>query len=169
MSLHAPHTRSDQTWRHGGRPYRFQSTPLIRGATNSTKHNITPYSDFNPRPSYEERHDFFIAISAPAISIHAPHTRSDFYPDGTAHRFINFNPRPSYEERLPSGFFIIRLCSFQSTPLIRGATRQADFAGCTDAFQSTPLIRGATIQEDLKWQTSRFQSTPLIRGATPSW
>ena len=57
--------------------------------------------DFNPRPSYEGRHQVPAPVRpACPISIHAPHTRGDV-----------------------SGFFIIlRILTFQSTPLIRGAT-----------------------------------------------
>ncbi len=59
------------------REIKFQSTPLIRGATTSTMTHSSTRSDFNPRPSYEER---------PRRALHAG-------------RVTHFNPRPSYEER----------------------------------------------------------------------
>ena len=107
----------------------FQSTPLIRGATFRTMYRAGGISDFNPRPSYEERLQKAInSVNRLNISIHAPHTRSDAssYPksDGfwifqstplirgatvgiskVAFSDLYFNPRPSYEERL----FLARL------------------------------------------------------------
>ena len=56
ISIHAPHTRSD--FPHDvpcGRYQRFQSTPLIRGATAKSDKFCESLEYFNPRPSYEER------------------------------------------------------------------------------------------------------------------
>ena len=39
------------------------------------------------------------------------------------HPIANFNPRPSYEGRLNSSNGVYYRVKFQSTPLIRGATR----------------------------------------------
>ena len=56
ISIHAPHTRSDNT-----------NLSFTIGSR-----------DFNPRPSYEERPDNIKRnFSNNKISIHAPHTRSD--------------------------------------------------------------------------------------------
>ena len=102
ISIHAPHTRSAVV---GGvdvfAPSAFQSTPLIRGATPRAAPDEAPArisihaphtrsdccalpahvisSDFNPRPSYEERRKL----------MHDHHSGK-----------VYFNPRPSYEERL---------------------------------------------------------------------
>ena len=79
----------------------FQSTPLIRGATRFGACRPTPQSHFNPRPSYEGR----------------PHSMT------RARGKQYFNPRPSYEGRLSMLAAYLPVPLFQSTPLIRGATR----------------------------------------------
>ncbi len=101
---------------------------------------------FNPRPSYEER--------LPR-SIHLLFIREDF------------NPRPSYEER-PGGITHVAPSSKIS---IHAPHTRSDFGDLADAasalsFQSTPLIRGATSTGSCRVTCGRFQSTPLIRGAT---
>ena len=79
----------------------FQSTLLIRGATNRYANNRLSSYHFNPRSSYEERpEDFKGKKLCKLISIHAPHTRSDVR---------RVNPR-------------LHKLLFQSTLLIRGAT-----------------------------------------------
>ena len=61
----------------------------------------------------------------------------------------NFNPRPSYEERRTNGSLCFGYKTFQSTPLIRGATTVVFLPlVATSQFQSTPLIRGATSSKD---------------------
>ena len=102
ISIHAPHTRSDCKQKATSRQVQvFQSTLLIRGATR-TGRSVPP----NGR-----------------ISIHAPHTRSDKVSNGNGYTGKDFNPRSSYEERL--WCFVVRRepRTFQSTLLIRGATR----------------------------------------------
>ena len=97
---------------------RFQSTPLIRGATCALpwRPRCSQYY-FNPRPSYEERHGWFERCEGRnLISIHAPHTRSDVQftePDETSK-------------------------TFQSTPLIRGATTSSDGYLTTHDFNPRP-------------------------------
>ena len=110
---------------HGtSRGLAFQSTPLIRGATVNESHCRPPVDYFNPRPSYEGRRFFW-------------HTRDL--------KRADFNPRPSYEGRPHQTTVLVPTAlTFQSTPLIRGATRIGLKHGKHLAFQSTPLIRGAT-------------------------
>ena len=79
----------------------FQSTLLMRGATSHTL------------PSSSESH----------ISIHAPHERSDSRSCRGPARCHDFNPRSSCEERLDVSTCSIRHKKFQSTLLMRGATR----------------------------------------------
>ncbi len=56
ISIHAPHTRSDVRLKSPRSKSRFQSTPLIRGATCHQQISLyIAMSYFNPRPSYEER------------------------------------------------------------------------------------------------------------------
>ena len=128
ISIHAPHTRSDQNKRLIHRIIcEFQSTLLIRGATL----NCSPCE------------------SCFLISIHAPHTRSDLADLKHIVKHVDFNPRSSYEERPAWHRHSAGPCRFQSTLLIRGATggfvRQDSIF---DTFQSTLLIRGAT-----RWHT----------------
>ena len=146
ISIHAPHTRGDPiTLSRARQNWAFQSTPLIRGATvvfmagerrvifQSTPLIRGATLGDGPRGRFHE-----ISIHAPhtrgdqpvtaesilnIISIHAPHTRGDdpvFY---SYDCLSNFNPRPSYEGRLSASMAAERTDSFQSTPLIRGATR----------------------------------------------
>ena len=106
---------------------KFQSTLLMRGATWQFKNRgdtryFNPRSSceerrlsalydlqpayFNPRSSCEERHDVLCAaIVVLAISIHAPHARSDI------------SSRRMHQRRR----------QFQSTLLMRGATRHTAF------------------------------------------
>ena len=103
ISIHAPHTRSDKPdVKH------IQKIPRISIHAPHTRSDLFVHPEktqiiknFNPRPSYEERHLRVERWHAGAqISIHAPHTRSD-----TLREY-----RRQYYEL------------FQSTPLIRGAT-----------------------------------------------
>ena len=57
------------------------------------------------------------------ISIHAPHARSDLKLSFTIYGYHHFNPRSSCEERLQLFKMLIHLFKFQSTLLMRGATR----------------------------------------------
>ena len=101
---------------------RFQSTLLMRGATISSGSPITR-SNFNPRSSCEERPAGpCINFRRSAISIHAPHARSDCC----------------------AAIGHIRLREFQSTLLMRGATRRSMGYIGGILFQSTLLMRGAT-------------------------
>ena len=102
ISIHAPHARSDGTWKACyNKPDRFQSTLLMRGATSSIMCRLLRGSNFNPRSSCEERPEqWLVWCNLNAISIHAPHARSD----GSGPRIAS------------------PLRAFQSTLLMRGAT-----------------------------------------------
>ena len=150
----------------------------------------------------------------PHISIHAPHARSDASRPGRAGTSTYFNPRSSCEERL-AGICSVKgdliyfnprssceerrrftncasmAWTFQSTLLMRGATRWMRAFDHCGRFQSTLLMRGATLHRQgilvhLVFQStllmrgatsirnspgvsSSFQSTLLMRGATPRW
>ena len=122
----------------------FQSTPLIRGATSGTRrfvmdsnisihaphtrgdrvrrHGALRLHDFNPRPSYEGR---LPQDAVPAMSIDfnpRPSYEGRRIPEHEIRAAVYFNPRPSYEGRLGLGNNMTTTESFQSTPLIRGAT-----------------------------------------------
>ncbi len=123
VSIHAPLARGDDTHilfvsasssfnprpscegRRSGRSAafflkRFQSTPLLRGAT---KRNMD-------------------TIMYMRVSIHAPLARGDTKARSCHRSSMSFNPRPSCEGRqaMMSGFG--GSIEFQSTPLLRGAT-----------------------------------------------
>ena len=94
----------------------------MRGATGAPQGDARAADNFNPRSSCEERPGERVHHKVPlAISIHAPHARSD----GCRKR---------------GGRYV----SFQSTLLMRGATRLTTTAMQTQTFQSTLLMRGAT-------------------------
>ena len=124
ISIHAPHARSDvQSLCTQCLLVVFQSTLLMRGATVRSSRWVS-YGYFNPRSSCEERlvstnH----TIENPIISIHAPHARSDKVKPIIIMGNIYFNPRSSCEERLAPVNNGAQTVLFQSTLLMRGATR----------------------------------------------
>ena len=101
------------------------------------------------------------------ISIHAPRERSDILLLQLLRGCSHFNPRSSWEER-----HILR--SFDSQPIIisihapreRSDSSIDKFFWNFIKFQSTLLVRGATKQKIQAFQTILFQSTLLVRGAT---
>ena len=124
----------------------FQSTPLIRGATaaqgaEALRREISIHAphtrgdqersdeqqhkqDFNPRPSYEGRPEDALRLACVhVISIHAPHTRGDKIHVGASrcYRISIHAPHTRGDDMLGVGPMGPEL--FQSTPLIRGATR----------------------------------------------
>ena len=147
ISIHAPHARSDlDTSSKALPPTEFQSTLLMRGAT----------SEFRFSPD-----------ATRLISIHAPHARSDG-PAGhlRCRSQQNFNPRSSCEERLRPDITHKLKIKFQSTLLMRGATRAYRQSRPKHIFQSTLLMRGATTSNSYAQLAMGFQSTLLMRGAT---
>ena len=101
ISIHAPHARSDPPL-----PAPQAQKALNFNPRSSCEERLCPStlqtvpSDFNPRSSCEERRtrQTFSPFHS-AISIHAPHARSDRCDrPGTADR-ADFNPRSSCEER----------------------------------------------------------------------
>ena len=168
ISIHSPHARGDSS---------FAVSFISR-------------ADFNPLPSCEGRLDLLtIPTSVDRISIRSPHARGDSRKPGIMHMQKHFNPLPSCEGRLVWlrrwGTQIL----FQSTPLMRGETRENVITFFDIGFQSTPLMRGET--ELLRFQRAAyhyfnplpscegrqystrsgllnrlFQSTPLMRGET---
>ena len=90
ISIHAPHTGSDpaSAWLQS-RTNRFQSTLPIRGATRAFLACPPKLFNFNPRSPYGERRQICPhRLNGRWISIHAPHTGSDF--------FIVSNFRPEF-------------------------------------------------------------------------
>ena len=125
---------------------RFQSTPLMRGATDIWQSTTRMPDGFNPRPSCEGRRHVHRMVQVHAVvSIHAPHARGD-----------------------PAVCVItIATLLFQSTPLMRGATAaRADKQLMLDVSIHAPHARGDPEAGRKGGRPRKFQSTPLMRGAT---
>ena len=190
ISIHAPHTRSDTTASASSLTTPFQSTLLIRGATSDFARKLKTLFDFNPRSSYEERRErkgkraYIPANFNPRSSYEERQRRKR-----NVHNRNNFNPRSSYEERLLKLKSLLRRQKFQSTLLIRGATKSlAKHLGYTCISIHAPHTRsdawliemytrpGISIHAPHTRSDRRpflfrlahwpFQSTLLIRGAT---
>ena len=102
ISIHAPHARSDQMARDMEYAIAiFQSTLLMRGATQASVLSWARQTNFNPRSSCEERRPSIRVILRVAF---------------------DFNPRSSCEERRMSHSAQSWFWRFQSTLLMRGAT-----------------------------------------------
>ncbi len=191
---------------------RFQSTPLMRGATRWARPTSTSPACFNPRPSCEGRLDpkageyarLRVSIHAPhargddelldvvvrdVVSIHAPHARGDSTLMVPSSLTLSFNPRPSCEGRPRTLRCRRGRYSFQSTPLMRGATcvARADRGPrvvsihaphargdpCATPtcpgrarFNPRPSCEGRPKTAYALDEALAFQSTPLMRGAT---
>ena len=112
----------------------FQSTLLMRGATASGRY----------------------VSDCTSISIHAPHARSDRWYNKAVHADDDFNPRSSCEERPDYTAKPKKPVIFQSTLLMRGATRSGCGRSKRSSFQSTLLMRGATHAAEDSAQPSNF-------------
>ena len=162
----------------------------MRGATSAASGTSGNALDFNPRSSCEERRRAPERVRpTDAISIHAPHARSDTtqqireYNTGTFQstllmrgatsvsttpwpRLNHFNPRSSCEERHYFDNVPVIEYLFQSTLLMRGATcsvfRHRDWR-CISIH--APHARSDCMQCVCNLYAS-FQSTLLMRGAT---
>ena len=102
-----------------------------------------------------------------AISIHAPHTRSDLAVfAGRWHLPISIHaPHTRSDAAAPISMAHRR--KFQSTPLIRGATRAAARRHRIHSISiHAPHTRSDLLKRPCARRWRKFQSTPLIRGAT---
>ncbi len=143
----------------------FQSTLLMRGATNSTARQLTDAEfqstllmrgatsttpiwhgrrDFNPRSSCEERRD----INARWIPL------------------LDFNPRSSCEERPAQATSTLKNAVISIHAPHARSDSTSEFVTSLHVFQSTLLMRGATLVVLLSAVIASFQSTLLMRGAT---
>ncbi len=125
ISIHAPHARSDATFRKGYTAALISiHAPHARsddGAIMST----WLLTNFNPRSSCEERHDVRVRICLTLlISIHAPHARSDFQKcQCFKHSRISIHAPHARSDMSRTKNITVSM-KFQSTLLMRGATRQ---------------------------------------------
>ena len=124
ISIHAPHARSDVSFSACFLTVSvFQSTLLMRGATD-VEADAVGSSGF--QSTLLMRGATFGSTAAKAqaeISIHAPHARSDNSVTAGDGRRPHFNPRSSCEERRRTRHSARLSQTFQSTLLMRGATR----------------------------------------------
>ena len=126
----------------------FQSTLLIRGATWWQTGACGWCHNFNPRSSYEERHDGFLRHALAAeISIHAPHTRSDI----------------GRKSNLTGQAISIHAPHTRSDECGLRALRSPDIS------IHAPHTRSDASPELANRFPAQFQSTLLIRGATTEY
>ena len=144
ISIHAPHARGDDFEYSVRDDMRFQSTPLMRGATPGRCGLPLHRDDFNPRPSCEGR---------PAASFRGS-------------RSLAFQSTPLM--RGATQTFVVPADDglFQSTPLMRGATSRHGRCSLSCNFNPRPSCEGRPALYNHEAWLARFQSTPLMRGAT---
>ena len=88
---------------------------------------IREFNNFNPRTSYEVRLENIQRKEKQfEISIHAPLTRCDLSELVNKAEATDFNPRTSYEVRQRGEEEANKALAFQSTHLLRGATRTGE-------------------------------------------
>ena len=133
----------------------------------------------NQRPCHYDYH----------VSIHAPHARGDGCACLASTACSRFNPRPSCEGRPSYAAHWAFIVCFNPRPSCEGRPRWRSGCWSRSWFQSTPLMRGATRMNDTQFASPpsfnprpscegrpylgriiaepiKFQSTPLMRGAT---
>jgi len=102
----------------------FQSTPLTRGATSASVSTIFVDIPFQSTPLTRGATSFLVPVDTAigAISIHAPHARSDSALGwGQAYHGISIHaPHARSDQNLNLLNLVMKI--FQSTPLTRGAT-----------------------------------------------
>ena len=102
---------------------RFQSTLLMRGATRADCENNQHLAISIHAPHARSDDSKEVCIKVTHISIHAPHARSDWRASTQRGTPSNFNPRSSCEERRAWLVMAQAWAIFQSTLLMRGATQ----------------------------------------------
>ncbi len=125
VSIHAPHARGDGPAKRTGTPDAWVSihAPHARGDHPSFIH-APCFASVSIHAPHARGDKFGIALLTWArfVSIHAPHARGDIRYLSAMHSQNRFNPRPSCEGRLKLGAKKVWVKTFQSTPLMRGAT-----------------------------------------------
>ena len=153
ISIHAPHARSDEFMKKMTfLEMEFQSTLLMRGATTTIPKYVTAIQFQSTLLMRGATPEGIGGDDGRAISIHAPHARSDptdFCQSGVRPDY--FNPRSSCEERRNPERTDAMIPIFQSTLLMRGATGSRSIRLMRYRFQSTLLMRGATLVSALSW------------------
>ena len=111
----------------------------------SDAYEVYGLTNFNPRTpcGVRQRDDLQVMIS-PRISIHAPLAGCDAPTPTSSCRHNYFNPRTPCGVRRTQATAPWRICAFQSTHPLRGATGATRSTGRSREFQSTHPLRGAT-------------------------
>ena len=170
ISIHAPHTRSDLAL--ASQPIDLIFISIHAPHTRSDARQIRDeqsLSNFNPRSSYEERHDDpatggnVLRDFNPRSSYEERRTRKQYRPF-----HCNFNPRSSYEERPPvadrchTGYDSISIhAPHTRSDLMHGSRRRIWIY-----FNPRSSYEERHMDTLLQLSDALFQSTLLIRGAT---
>ena len=123
ISIHAPRTGSDETWRYAHTRRKYFNPRSPHGERREQVRLIHAPFYFNPRSPHGERHNQRRAARGRKyISIHAPRTGSDgiVMPQGRTRG--DFNPRSPHGERPSRASRTASGQQFQSTLPARGAT-----------------------------------------------
>ena len=145
ISIHAPHARSDATVARSFSPSRNfnpRSSCEERPMVAFMHRHLT---DFNPRSSCEERLEGKgISSHLRAISIHAPHARSDMR---DAPSFVGVEisiHAPHARSDSKAKFLLNHLLISIHAPHARSDAASESWRAVPMPFQSTLLMRGAT-------------------------
>ena len=144
----------------------FQSTPLLRGAT-ARSFSFLRYSLFQSTPLLRGATIYKIHhVPDRRVSIHAPLARGDLLALISLVGFSSFNPRPSCEGRRIAGMVReMRKVSIHA-PLARGDVALLNPSTKDKSFNPRPSCEGRRLLLFLRQLFQLFQSTPLLRGAT---
>ena len=122
----------------------FQSTPLMRGATVDRCRivGVAGVSIHAPHARGDLQSVYVFLL--PRVSIHAPHARGDTCPLRAPAARKRFNPRPSCEGRPQGANRGLAPSRFNPRPSCEGRPSTFLAYATSSSFQSTPLMRGAT-------------------------
>ena len=146
---------------------KFQSTPLLRGATPTASCAALKQPVSIHAPLARGDYNRMKAILITYVSIHAPLARGDRKIRAGIRVMTCFNPRPSCEGRLfyRLPLWLLTLVSIHA-PLARGDFDRGRRIEAWRSFNPRPSCEGRLFSSVCRNVQCRFQSTPLLRGAT---
>ena len=148
ISIHAPRTGSDETWRYARTRRKYFNPRSPHGERHAQTNDYYATDPFQSTlPARGATPIRFINSTDEIISIHAPRTGSDPTTGclmRTTSRFQSTLPARGATKPWLKGMFAI---PFQSTLPARGATQKKQQVDDGKIFQSTLPARGATEQE----------------------
>ena len=120
---------------------------------------------FNPRTSCEVRLPDYVRMRhRKGISIHAPLARCDRFCNADRLRFHHFNPRTSCEVRPDCTEVVCSSMYFNPRTSCEVRPSSSPSIIGTNSFQSTHLLRGATKREVLEYSSNLISiHAPLAR------